>query len=94
MNMLQERLNTPMKLGAHNWDKNDSWVQQIVIHNVTSTQMNHVGSKSSAEEMFSALSVTHNNKAQQTVNHIQCLLYETKRLDAEDLLKHLDTQKS
>ena len=58
--------------GALNWDKNDSWAQQIIIHNVTSTQINHVGSKSTAEEMFSALSVTHNNKAHQTVNHIQC----------------------
>ena len=32
-------------IGALNWDKNNSWVQQIIIHNVTSTQMNHVGSK-------------------------------------------------
>ena len=52
--------------------------------------MNHVRSKSSAEEMFSALSITHNNKAHQTVNHI----YETKLLNADDLLKHLDTLKS
>ena len=42
-------------IGALNWDKNDSWAQQIIIHNVTSMQMNHVRSKSSAEEMFSAL---------------------------------------
>ena len=81
-------------MGALNWDKNDSWAQQIIIHNVTSTQINHVGSKSTAEEMFSALSVTHDNKVHQTINHIQCLLYRTKLLDAEDLLKHLDTLKS
>ena len=81
-------------IGVHNWDKNDSWAQQIIIHNVTSTQMNHVGLKLSAEEMFSALSVTHDNKVHQTVNHIQCLLYETKLLGTDDLLKHLDTLKS
>ena len=81
-------------VGALNWDKDDSWVQQIIIHNVTSTQMNHVRSKLSAEEMFSALSVTHNNKVHQTVNHIQCLLYETKLLNTDDLLKHLDMLKS
>ena len=56
-------------IGTHNWDKNDSWAQQIIIHNVTSIQMNHVGSKSSGEEMFSALSVTHDNKVHQTINH-------------------------
>ena len=81
-------------VGTWNWDKNDSWAQQIIMHNVTSSQMNHVRSKSSAEEMISALSITHDNKAHQTVNHIQCLLYKTKLLDADDLLKHLDTLKS
>ena len=49
-------------VGAHSWDKNDSWAQQIIMHNVTSSQMNHVRLKLSAEEMFSALSITHNNK--------------------------------
>ena len=81
-------------IGTWNWDKNESWVQQIIMYNVTSLQMNHVGSKSSAEEMFSALSITHNNKVHQTVNHIQCLLYETKLLNADNLLKYLDTLKS
>ena len=81
-------------IGTLNCDKNNSWVQQIIIHNVTSSQMNHVRLKLSAEEMFSALSVTHNNKVHQTVNHIQCPLYKTKLLDADDLLKHPDTLKS
>ena len=56
-------------VGTWNWDKNDSWAQQSIMHNVTSSQMNHIGSKLSAEEMFSALSITHDNKAHQTVNH-------------------------
>jgi hypothetical protein len=81
-------------IGATNWDRNDTWAQQIVMQNVTSSQMNHVGSKTSAEAMYSALTVTHENKAHQTVNHIQCLLYETKIQEADDLLKHLDTLKS
>ena len=81
-------------IGTLNWDKNDFWVQQIIMHNVTSSQMNHIRSKLSAEEMFAALSVTHDNKVHQTVNHIKCLLYETKLLDADDLLKHLDILKS
>src|SRR6202789_134191 len=81
-------------VGARNWDKNDTWAQQVIMHNVTSSQMNHVGTKSTAEEMYSALMVTHENKAHQTVNHIQNLLYETKLHDGDDLLKHLDTLKS
>jgi hypothetical protein len=81
-------------VGAHNWDKNDSWAQQVIIHNVTSSQMNHIRSKTTAEAMYSALLVTHKNKAHQTVNHIQCLLYETKAWEADDFLKHLNTLKS
>ena len=77
-----------------NWDKNDTWAQQVIIQNVTSSQMNHVGLKKLAEAMYSTLMVTHKNKAHQMVNHIQCLLYETKLRDTEDLLKHLDTLKS
>ena len=50
-------------IGTLNWDKNNSWAQQIIMHNVTFSQMNQVGSKLSAEEMFFALSVTHENKA-------------------------------
>jgi hypothetical protein len=80
--------------GAHNWDRNDTWVQQIIIHNVTSSQMNHVGSKTLAEAMYSALSMTHKSKVHQTVNHIQCLLYETKAITGTDILKHMDTLKS
>jgi gag-polypeptide of LTR copia-type len=81
-------------VGARNWDKNDSWAQQVIIHNVTSLQMNHVGAKTSAEAMYSALLVTHQNKAHQTVNHIQCQLYETKAREGDDLLKHLNILKS
>jgi gag-polypeptide of LTR copia-type len=80
--------------GACKWDKNDSWAQQVIIHNVTSSQMNHVGLKTTAEAMYSALTVTHENKAHQMVNHIQNLLYETKARDTDNLLKHLDVLKS
>src|SRR5271155_1948141 len=32
-------------VGVCNWDKNDCWTPQVIIHNVISSQMNHVGSK-------------------------------------------------
>jgi hypothetical protein len=79
---------------AHNWKRNNTWAQQIIIHNITSSQMNHVGSKTSAEAMYLALSMTHESKAHQTVNHIQCLLYETKVITGADILKHMDILKS
>ena len=57
-------------IGTHNWYKNDTWVQQIIIRNIPSSQMNHIRFKSSTEKMFSAPSITHKNKAHQTINHI------------------------
>jgi gag-polypeptide of LTR copia-type len=81
-------------IALYNWNKNNTWAQQVLIQNVTSSQMNHVGSKTSAEVMYSTLMVTHENKVHQMVNHIQCLLYETKLHDTENLLKHLDILKS
>jgi hypothetical protein len=55
--------------GASNWDKNDAWAQQVIIQNVTSSQMNHVGSKPTAVLMFGALVDTHENKVHQTIKH-------------------------
>jgi hypothetical protein len=78
-------------VGARNWDKNDTWAQQVIIQNVTASQTNHVGSKTSAQTMYSALSVTHDNMAHQTVNYIQNQLYEMKTHAGEDFLKHLNT---
>jgi hypothetical protein len=78
---------------ASNWDTNNSWIQQVIMHNLTSSQMNHIGSKTLAEAMYSALMFTHENKAHQMVNHIQCLLYKTKIAEVGDMLKHLDMLK-
>ena len=63
--------------GEQNWDRNDGWAQQVIIQNVTSSQMNHIGSKNMAAEMYSALVDMLENKAHQMVTHIQMLLYET-----------------
>jgi hypothetical protein len=79
--------------GAANQDKNDTWAQQVLIQNVMSSQMNHVGSKLTAFLMFGALVDTHKNKVHQMVNHIQTLLYETKAGETNDIPKHLDTLK-
>jgi hypothetical protein len=79
---------------ASNWDKNDAWAQQVIIQNVTSLLMNHVRSKPTAFLMFGALVDTHKNKAHQTINHIQMLLYETKASEGDDISKHLNTLKS
>ena len=81
-------------VGASNWVKNDAWAQQVIIQNVTSSQMNHVGSKFTAQGMYSALVDTHDSTAHQTVTHIQALLYETRAGETDDILKHLDTLKS
>src|SRR5262245_7648168 len=59
--------------GACNWDKNDHWVQQVIIKNVTFSQMNHVGLKLTCYKMNSALIDMHDNKAHHKVIHIEML---------------------
>jgi hypothetical protein len=82
---------TPM---AGTWDRNDSWVQQVIIQNITSSQLTHVGSMESAEAMYSTLTVMHENKAHGTVHHVQCLLYKTKASNGGNIIKHLNTLKA
>jgi hypothetical protein len=53
-------------IGAQNWDKNDVWAQQVIINNITASQMNHIGSKQTSYAMYSALSDTHDNRAHLT----------------------------
>jgi hypothetical protein len=36
-------------IGARNCDKNDVWAQQVIINNITSLQMNHIGSKKTSK---------------------------------------------
>jgi hypothetical protein len=81
-------------IGAQNRDKNDVWVQQVIINNVTASQMNHIGSKKTSQAMYSTLSDTHDNRAHITVTHLQQLIYEIKASEGDNIPKDLDMLKS
>jgi hypothetical protein len=80
-------------IGARNWVKNDTWAQQIIMDNVSATQMNHIRSKRTAHAMYEGLASTHEDMVFYTVNNIENLLQTAKATDADDLLKHLDNLK-
>src|ERR1700689_947443 len=80
-------------IGAGNWVKNDSWAQQGIMDNVSTTQMNHIRSKRTAHTMYEGLASTHEDMAFYTVNNIENLLQTAKATNSDDLLKHLDTLK-
>ena len=80
-------------IGARNWVKNDSWAQQVIMDNVSTTQMNHIRSKRTAHAMYEGLASTHEDMVFYTVNNIENLLQTAKATDSDDLLKHLDTLK-
>jgi hypothetical protein len=80
-------------IGARNWVKNDSWAQQVIMDNVSTTQMNHIRSKRTAHTMYEGLASTHGDMVLYTVNNIENLLQTAKATDSDDLLKHLDTLK-
>jgi gag-polypeptide of LTR copia-type len=80
-------------IGARNWVKNDTWAQQIIMDNVSATQMNHIRSKRTAHAMYEGLASTHEDMVFYTVNNIENLLQTAKATDTYDLLKHLDNLK-
>jgi hypothetical protein len=80
-------------IGARNWVKNDSWAQQVIMDNVSTTQMNHICLKRTVHAMYEGLASTHEDMAFYTVNNIENLLQTAKATDNDDLLKHLDTLK-
>jgi len=80
-------------IGARNWVKNDSWAQQVIMDNVSTTQMNHIHLKRPAHAMYEGLASTHEDMAFYTVNNIENLLQTAKATENNDLLKHLDTLK-
>src|ERR1700677_3269930 len=80
-------------IGARNWDKNDSWAQQVIMDNVTSTQMNHIRSKRTVHAMYEGLVSTHEDMAFYTVNNLENLLQTAKAADRDDLLNNQDTLK-
>src|SRR6267154_3276492 len=80
-------------IGARNWVKNDSWAQQVIMDNVSTTQMNHIRSKRTAHTMYEGLASTHEDVVFYTVNNIENLLQTAKATDSDDLLKHLYTLK-
>ena len=80
-------------IGARNWVKNDSWAQQVIMDNVSTTQMNHIRLKRTAHAMYEGLASTHEDMVFYTVNNIENLLQTAKASDGDDSLKHLDTLK-
>src|SRR6202790_3518566 len=71
-------------IGARNWVKNDSWAQQVIMDNVSTTQMNHICSKRTAHAMYEGLASTHEDMAFDTVNNIENLLQTVKASDSND----------
>src|SRR3984957_14669000 len=80
-------------IGARNWVKNDTWAQQVIMDNVSTTQINHIRLKRTAHAMYQGLASTHEDMAFYTVNNIENLLQTAKVTDSDDLLKHLDNLK-
>jgi len=80
-------------IGARNWVKNNSWAQQVIMDNVSTTQMNHIHSKRTGHTMYEGLASTHEDMTFYTVNNVENLLQTAKASDGDDLLKHLDTLK-
>src|SRR5215471_2842142 len=68
-------------VGARNWVMNDNWAQQVILDNITKSQMDHVRSKRTAHAMYTALASTHEDVAYSSANNIDKLLHNTSYED-------------
>ena len=78
---------------AENWKYNDNYAQVMIINNITSTEMVHVGQCDTAKAMWDNLEVVHESKGHQTIVSIIRNLFHTKADEDSDINEHLNQLK-
>jgi hypothetical protein len=53
--------------GAKNWDYNDNYAQVLIVNNIASTEMVHIGQCKTAQAMWDSFEAVHNSKGHQTI---------------------------
>jgi hypothetical protein len=62
---------------AENWDYNDNYAQMMIVNNITSTEMVHIGQCKNAKAMWDSLEAVHESKGHQTTVSIIWNLFHT-----------------
>ena len=79
---------------VENWDFNDNYAQVLIINNITSTQMIHIGQSTMASAMWSSLEAVHKSKGHQTIIAIIRNLFHTTAEEDANISNHLNKLKT
>lgn len=74
---------------AINWSYNDDYAQ-VIMNNITSTEIIHVGQYITAQAMWYSLEAVHESKGHQTILSIIQNLFHTKADEDLDMNSHLN----
>ena len=78
---------------ADNWRYNDNYAQVVIMNNITSTEIIHVGQCSTSQAMWESLEAVHESKGHQTIVSIIRNLFHTKADEDSDINGHLNQLK-
>jgi hypothetical protein len=62
---------------AKNWDYNDNYTQMIIVNNIASMEMVHIGQCENAKAMWDSLEAVHKSKGHQTIVSVIRNLFHT-----------------
>src|ERR1700760_1180152 len=76
------------------WEHNDNYAQLLIINNVATSQMVHVGQNTTANAIWLSLEVVHESKGHQTIIAIIRNLFHTVASDETIVTDHLNQLKT
>jgi hypothetical protein len=78
---------------AENWDYNDNYAQMMIVNNIASTQMVHIGQCKNAKAMWDSLEAVHESKGHQTIVSVIRNLFHTHATEDDNISDHLNKLK-
>ena len=79
---------------ATNWDYNDNYAQFVIVNNVASSEMVHIGQCATAHEIWLNLEAVHESKGHQTAIAITRNLFRQVAEENTNIIEHLSTLKT
>ena len=79
---------------AGSWQYNDNYAQVLIMNNISSTEMVHVGKCKTAKAMWDSLEAVHESKGHQMIVSIIQNLFHTKADEDSDINNHLTQLKN
>lgn len=80
-------------VGAKSWDYNDNYAQMMIVNNITSSEMVHIGQCANAKAMWDNLEAVHESKGHQTIVSVIWNLFHTHASEDDNISNHLNKLK-